>query len=182
MPSIKLSVLSILLGLGFALPQIFGLLNPQGFAESARKFSRSLLWGYVLMAVATFWFLYYLNLESVSDFAAYKPMMLGGFFLLSLLTCIYVSDFLAVRGLALVLMLLAKLMLDTARWHESEWRLVIIIWAYLLIFFGMWFTIAPWRLRDFLNAATRSEHRIRVGSALRLAFALFVVLLGLVVF
>lgn len=182
MPSIKLSVLSILLGLGYALPQIFGLVNPQAFAESARKFARSLTWGYVLMATATLWFLYYLNLESVSDFAAYKPMMLGGFFLLSILTCIYVSDFLAVRGLALVFMLLAKLMLDTARWHESEWRLVIVVWAYVLIILGMWFTVAPWRLRDILNVATRSEHRIRVGSALRLAFALFVILLGLVAF
>jgi hypothetical protein len=47
---------------------------------------------------------------------------------------------------------------------------------------GIWFTITPWRLRDILNWATATEARIKVGSAFRLAFALFVILLGLTAF
>jgi hypothetical protein len=46
----------------------------------------------------------------------------------------------------------------------------------------MWFTIAPWRLRDLLNWATANETRIRVGSSVRLAFALLVLILGLTTF
>jgi len=97
------------------------------------------------------------------------------------LTCIYVSDFLAVRGLAIVLMLLAKLMIDSARWSDSEWRLVMITWAYGLVVAGIWFTVSPWRLRDFLHWSTASESRIRLGSGLRLGFGLFVMVLGLTV-
>jgi hypothetical protein len=59
---------------------------------------------------------------------------------------------------------------------------VIQIWAYVLIVVGMWFTIAPWRLRDLIEFATATENRIRIGSAVRLAFALFIVVLGLTVF
>jgi hypothetical protein len=37
-------------------------------------------------------------------------------------------------------------------------------------------------LRDFLNWATATEARIKIGSGIRLAFALFVLLLGLTAF
>ena len=94
------------------------------------------------------------------------------------------SDFLAVRGLAIVVMLLAKLMVDTGRPHlaDSDWVLVIQVWAYLLAVVGIWFTISPWRLRDILQWATATDLRVRVGSALRLTFGLFVAWLGLTKF
>jgi len=178
----KLSTLSILLGLGMGLPQIYGLMNPARFREGVRKFPRSETWGYALMLIGTAWFLWNLNAENISDFAAYKRLMLIGFAAVGIATCIYVRDFLAVRGLAIVFLLLAKLMVDTARWADTEWRLVIVTWAYVLVVAGMWFTISPWRLRDLLNWATATDTRVRVGSGIRLAFGLFVAVLGLTVF
>ena len=178
----KLSNLAVLLGLGSGLPQLFGLLKPARFREAVRRFPRSEPWGYGLTLLGTVWFLWNLNQENISDFAAYKKAMLIGFAALGVATCIYVRDFLAVRGLAIVFLLLAKLMVDTARWEDTEWRLVIVTWAYLLVAAGMWFTISPWRLRDFLNWGTATDQRIRVGCGLRLAFGLFILALGLVVF
>ncbi len=177
-----LAKLSLILGLGFALPQIYGLMKPKEFAAAARKFPRSLQMGWLLMLIGTLGFFYYLNLESISDFEPYKPYMFAAFGAVALGTCIFISDFLAVRGLAISLMLLAKLMCDTARWHPSNWRLVIITWAYLMVIAGIWFTVSPWRCRDFLNWCTATEQRIKMGSALRLAFAVLVVILGLKVF
>ncbi|MEW6307174.1 MAG: hypothetical protein AB1705_27290 [Verrucomicrobiota bacterium] len=178
----KLSTLAIVLGLAVSVPQIYGLLKPTQFAAALRKFPRSLWWGYALMALATGWFIYYINQEEIADFASYKKHMMTAFGVIGVLTCVYVTDFLAVRGLAIVMMLLAKLMVDTARWVETDWRLVIVVWAYLLVIAGMWFTISPWRLRDILNWATATEHRVRLGSGVRLAFGLFVLTLGLTVF
>jgi hypothetical protein len=178
----KLSTLATLLGLGLALPQIFGLMHPAAFREAARKFPRSEPWGWVLMLLGTAWFLWNLEQEKISDFEAYKPYMLVGFAAVGLGACVFVRDFLAVRGLALVLLLLAKLMLDTARWINTDWRLVIAVWAYVLVIAGMWFTVSPWRLRDLLEWGTRTDGRVRLGSGLRLAFGLFVAVLGLTVF
>lgn len=178
----KLSTLAIALGVLSSLPQIFGLLKPDAFAVAARRFPRSEPWGYFLMGLGTLWFLGNLNAETISDFASYKTPMLVAFGAIGVGVCIFVKDFLAVRGLAIVLLLLAKLMLDTARWHDSQWRLVISIWAYLMILAGMWFTISPWRFRDLIYWATASEQRIRTGSAVRLAFALFIIFLGLTQF
>jgi hypothetical protein len=83
-----------------------------------------------------------------------------------------------------VLLLLGKLMVDTGRPHldDSSWVLLIQAWAYVLIVAGIWFTVAPWRLRDFLNWATATEPRIKIGSAIRLSFALLVLILGLTAF
>lgn len=178
----RLSTLAVALGLLICLPQIYALLKPAAFKESARKFPRSQNWGFLLMGLGTVWFLWNLNKESISDFANYKTIMLVGFGAVGVLTCIFVQDFLAVRGLAIVLLLLAKLMLDTARWHDSQWRLLISTLAYVWIIAGMWFTISPWRLRDLIQWSTANERRIRVTSAVRLALGALVVILGLTVF
>ena len=180
----KLSLLSILLGAGLSVPQIYGLARPKDFAANLRKFPRNYPAGVVLMLLATAWFLWIVNNEPIADFSAYKPMMLGGFTAVGILSCIFVRDFLAVRGLAVIFLLLAKLMVDTGRPHlgESPFVLVIQTWAYVLVVAGIWFTVTPWKLRDLLGFATANETRVRIGSGLRLVFALFIIGLGLTVF
>jgi hypothetical protein len=180
----KLSLLSILLGLGMSVPQIIGLARPAQLAAAVRKFPRNLPIGIALMLLGTAWFVWNVNVEPIADFSVFKPYMMAGFLAVGILSCIFVQDFLAVRGLAVLMLLLAKLMVDTGRTHlgQTSWVLVIQVWAYVLVVAGVWFTITPWRLRDFLNWATATQMRVRVGSAIRLAFAIFVVVLGLTVF
>jgi len=177
-------LLAILLGLGVSVPQIYGLTKPTQFAAAVRKFPRNLPVGIVLMLLGAAGFVWNVNIEPIADFSAYKNVMMIGFAAVGILSCVFVQDFLAVRGLAVLLLLLAKLMLDTGRPHlgQSLWVYVIQIWAYLFVVAGIWFTVTPWKLRDLLNWATATEDRIRVGSSIRLAFAVFVLLLGLTAF
>jgi len=177
-----LAQLSIVLGLGFALPQVYGLVKPAGFRDAVRKFPRSEPCGWVLMLLATLWMLHYLRLESNSDIAKLKPLLTALFIALGVGACVFVRDFLAVRGLAVLLMLAAKLVLDTARWHESAWRLVLVTWAYLWILAGIWWTVSPWRLRDRLERETSTDAIVRAGSGVRCALGLFVAVLGWTVF
>lgn len=182
MSEVKLSTLSIILGLIVVLLNVFGLLNPKAFAAAARQFPRNTAVGYVLTLLGTFWFLYYVSQESVSDFATMKKffyLLFGG---VGIATCIFVRDFLPVRGLAVVFLLMARLMTDAARWADTDWRLVISTWAYVLAVAGMWFTISPWRLRDILNWSVATESRTRMLSGVRCSFGLLVLVLGLTVF
>ena len=167
-----------------AVPQVYGIAKPQQFAAAARKFPRNLPLGVALMLLGTAWFVWNVHNESVSDFASFKPAMMVGFAAVGVLSCIYVQDFLAVRGLAVVALLLAKLMVDTGRSHlaQTHWVWVIQAWAYALVVAGIWFTIAPWRMRDLINWANATETRVRATSTIRLAFAIFIVLLGLTAF
>jgi len=180
----KLSTLSVLLGLGMGLPQVYGLTRPQQFAASVRKFPRNVPIGIVLMLIGTAWFVWNLSQESISDFASYRNVLMAFFAAVGIGSCVFVQDFLAVRGLAVVMLLLAKLMVDTGRpmLSVTNWTLVIQAWAYVLVVAGIWLTISPWRLRDALNWATANDTRVRVGSGIRLAFGLFIVALGLTAF
>jgi hypothetical protein len=179
-----LSLLSILLGTGLAVPQVYGLARPTDFAASVRRFPRNLPAGYILMTLGTIWFLWNVKMEPIADFAAYKQYMLMFFAAVGIGTCFFVQDFLAIRGLSVLFLLLGKLMVDTGRPHlgTTPFVEIIQIWAYVLVVAGIWFTIAPWRLRDLLNWATASEKRVKIGSAARLAFGLFIVVLGLTAF
>jgi len=180
----RLSLLAILLGIGMGLPQVYGLVNPTGLAAAARRFPRNLPVGVVLMLLATVWFAWNVNVEPIADFSVFKPYMLGAFIAVGILSCIFVQDFLAVRGLAVLMLLLAKFMVDTGRPHlgDSPWVEVIQGWAYLLVVCGIWFTVTPWRLRDLINWATDSAPRVRIFCLIRLGFAACIVTLGLTVF
>jgi hypothetical protein len=181
---LSLSTLSILLGLAVGLPQVYGIAKPAAFAAAVRKFPRSMPWGVALMLIGTLWFLWNLSQESIADFAQYKSLLFAGFAGVGIGACIFVQDFLAVRGLAVVLLLLAKLMVDTGRpaLPVTHWVWVIQTWAYVLALAGMWLTVSPWRLRDLLAWGTANEARIKIGCGLRLGFGVLVVALGLTAF
>src|SRR5436190_19648151 len=115
----KFSTLSVILGVAYCALNLYALLQPAAFTNSARKFARSQAWGFFLMPLGTLWFLFNLNNESISDFAAYKNLMLLGFGAVGMGTCFFVRDYLAVRGLSVVLLLLAWFTLNYARWSNS---------------------------------------------------------------
>lgn len=179
---LNLSTVAAGVGLLYALPHVFGILKPASFAAAVRKFPRSIPIGCVLTLGATAWFLYYVSLETVADFASMKPFLYLLFGAVGVGTCLFVRDFLAVRGLAVMLLLCAKLITDVARMVETDWRLVLVALAYVWVFVGMWFTISPWRLRDLIEWGTASESRTRLFSGLRLAFGVVMLVLAMTVY
>src|SRR5689334_13061872 len=120
-----LSTLAMIIGAAYCLPQLYALLKPKDFVEHARAFPRCQTSGYALMLLGTGWFLYNLQNEAIADFAAYKKWMLIGFGAIGIATCIYVRDYLAVRGLSVCLLLLAWVTLNHTRWAKSDARLVL---------------------------------------------------------
>ena len=184
MSALNLSTLAIALGTFAGGINLYGVLKPAAFGAAARKFPRSTPVGWVLMLLATAWFLYYVSQESVADFTSMKSIFYLLFGAIGVGSCLFVKDYLAVRGLAAVLLLLAKLMVDTGRPHlgDTKWTLVIQAWAYVMVAAGIWFTVSPWKCRDLINWATATEQRTRLLSGVRLAFALLVLALGLTVF
>jgi len=182
--NITLSTLAVGLGVIFAVPQVYGLARPAGLAAIVRLFPRHLPAGVFFMLLGTAWFLYNLNQETIAEVAAFRPHLLTAFAALGLLCCVFVRDFLAVRGLAIVLLCLAKLMVDTGRPHlgDTAWVLVFQAWAYVFVIAGIWLTISPWRLRDWLAWATATPQRTRFTCGVRLAFCLLIIALGLTAF
>ncbi|MBI1178135.1 hypothetical protein GC207_11935 [bacterium] len=184
MTNVSLSSFAVGLGFVFALPAVFGLTSPEKFRDAMRKFPRSNAWGWSLMLLGTAWFVYNVSQEQVADFQSYKGILLSFFAGVGIASCIFVRDFLAVRGAAVVMLLLAKGMVDTGRpfLGSSSWVLLWQFWAYFFVVGGIWLTVSPWRLRDMINWVTASEQRIRIACGTRLAFCLLIILLGATVY
>lgn len=178
----KLSQLCLLLGLGYAMPNFYGYFRPREFGEWLRTFPRNLPWGIVLILLATLWFEWNLYRETISDFAAWKPALQLLFGLTGIGCCFYLQDYLSIRALAVLMLLLAHAMLETQRWHENlVWKNVVTVWAYVIAIMGMWFVISPWRARDWINWNTADQDRLKRLSAIRAGFGTFVAVLGLTV-
>ncbi|MFM1769949.1 MAG: hypothetical protein RJA22_2478 [Verrucomicrobiota bacterium] len=178
----KLSTLAAGLGLLVTLPNLLGVLSPTTYAGLARRFPRHTPVGWILTLLATVWFIHYVSLETNQDFMHLKKLLYLVFGAVGVGTCLFVRDYLPVRGLAALYLLAAKLMVDTARDVQTDWRLVIVSWAYVLVLAGMWFTVSPWRLRDLIQWGTASEGRTRLLCGLQVAFGLLVLALAFTAF
>lgn len=177
----KLSQLCLALGAGMILSHAWVLLQPKAAANWLRNFHRNYVLGVLFMIVGTAWFEWNLYQEQLQDIAAFKTLMLVGFGALGLGCCIFLKDYLSVRGLTVFLLMLAWFMCEKARWHDSPLRNAITGWAYVWVILGLWLSVAPWRLRDWLAWVAEREPRLRLAAAGGVAWGAFVVGLGLTV-
>jgi hypothetical protein len=181
---LPLSLVSTLLGLIVLLPSAAAFLKPGAMSGPIKGFSRNIGIGVVLVVLATVWFVYNLKVESIADFEPMKPALMAILVALGVGTCVFLQDFIAVRGLAALLLLTAKIMVDAGRPHLGESVFVGVnqTLAYVFVFFGMWLSVSPWRLRDWFNWAATSDGRLRAVGGLTGAVGAFLLVLGLTVF
>lgn len=176
-----LATLCLLLGAVTVVAHLPALLQPTAVTSWLHRFPRSVPWGVVLMLGGTAWFEWNLWQEQLMDIAPWKTLMLVGFGLVGVGCCLFVKDYLAVRGLAVVLMMTAWWVCELARWHPHPLSKVLTAWAYVWVFFAFWWSMSPWRLRDAIDWVTASSTRLRIAAAGGVVWGAFIVGLGLTV-
>jgi len=187
---INIAHLSVFLGLFFMAISSYGIIRPDDFAQSLKLFPRANAPGYIFMLAATFWFLWNIKTENMADYKDIKHWFYIGFGVVGIGSCFYLRDFLAVRGVAVFMLLVAKLILDTQRVYmfstpsgdATEWRLVFAILGYAIVVVAMWMVISPWRMRDIINWCVSVRLRIYVKGVFWLLFGFLLLILGLKVF
>ena len=144
------------------------LLNHSGFAAMLKAFPRSNAAAYAFFGVGAAWFLYQIWHLSPADFGEYRTYLFFGFLAVAVLSFRCVPDFLAVRGLATILLLGAMPLLDAAYMeYDKPQRLQMVSVVYLAIASAIWLGAQPWRFRDFVNWLIAQPGRARgVGGTL----------------
>ncbi len=71
----------------------------------------------------------------------------------------FVDEFLAVRALGILCLLAAEPLLDAAFFRYESSRLVVTVFAYLLIVAGIIWVTMPYLLRDQINWSARNNWR-----------------------
>lgn len=153
----------LLLALGVPL-----LLNHSGYAAMLKSFPRSTAAAYLFFGVGAAWFLHAIWHLSPADFGEYRHYLFIGFLLVAVLSFKCVPDFLAVRGLATVILMGAMPLLDAGYMNFEHPQIHFYkIAVYLAIIAAIWLGAQPWRLRDFLGWMFAQPGRVRgVGGAL----------------
>ncbi len=162
---------------GLFLVLLGGLLfwNGAPVAANARALPRSKACSLVFFGLGAAWFLWRLSRTGESDLIFFKtpgPVMLG-FGVLAVLAFIYTPDFLAVRGLCVLMLLGAEPLLYAAymEWSRPQ-RLLMVTAVYLGLTAALYLAAYPFRLRDFFDWLFRSPGRPRLIGAILLAYGL----------
>lgn len=121
----------------------------------------------VLFGSASLWFLWHILHLGQADFGDYSHWLFLGFAGVALASFYWVPDFLAVRGLAALMLLTAKPLLDAAYMHyEYPQRLLLVGFVYAAIVAAMYLGAVPYRLRDFFEWLYAGVGRPRVAGAI----------------
>lgn len=161
MPSLPLfSILTAILFLVIGIPLLW---RPERVEPLVRAFPRHRATAVVTMLLGGGWFLWKILHLGPSDFGNYKHLLFDLFAATLVGSILYVKDFLAVRGVAILTLLCAHVGLQAAYGHyEIPARLFLVTVLYLLIVAALYFGTMPYRMRDCIRFLYANPLRVRV--------------------
>jgi hypothetical protein len=164
---------------------ILCLLGAAGFAlhgsaqKGAARFPRSRIAGIVLLAIDLVWSFWLVSTMEMGEFSSFRrPLLIAlpiGFFL----TVRFVDEFLAVRALGILALLAAEPLLDAAFFRYETNRLVLTVFAYILIVLGLIWVTMPYMLRDQISWLSKTGGRWRGLHALSFIYGAALIALAL---
>jgi hypothetical protein len=165
----------IVTGAFLVLLSLPGLVKPD-LSGIIQKFPRSRAAGVILLTLDLVWTLWLLATIEMGEFAAFRRPLLIAVPIGYVLVLRFVDEFLAVRALGILFLLVAEPLLDAAFLRYETSRLFVTVFAYLLIVAGLFWVMIPYILRDQINWGARSARRWRLLHGL--AFLYGAVILG----
>jgi hypothetical protein len=118
----------------------------------------------------------------MGEFSAFRrPLLFAlpiGFFLVLR----FVDEFLAVRAFGILCLLAAEPLLDAAFLRPEASRLLVTVFAYVMIVAGLSWVTMPYLLRDQIEWSTKSDARWRMLSGLGFAFGAAVLVCAFVAY
>lgn len=144
-------------------------------ASTARALPRSNRGAWLFFGAGAAWFIWRCTSLNESDLIFFKTPgpVLVGFGVLALLAFIYTPDFLAVRGLCVLMLLAAEPLLHAAYMEfQHPQRLLMVTAVYLGVALALYLAAAPYRLRDIFEWLFQRPSRPRLVGAVLLSYGL----------
>jgi len=166
---LSLHAAGIIAGAFLVLVGVLGLIKPD-FAQVVKQLPRSRVAGIVLLTICLVWTFWLVATIQMGEFASFRRPLLIALPIGYVLTLFFVDEFLAVRALGILCLLAAEPLLDAAFLRYETSRLLVTVFAYLLIIAGLFWVAIPYVLRDQLNWLARSAFRWRCLHAIELIY------------
>jgi len=148
---------------------LLGLVKPD-FAQVVKQFPRSRVAGVVLLTICLAWTFWLVATIQMGEFSSFRRPLLIALPIGYVLALFFVDEFLAVRALGILCLLVAEPLLDAAFLRYESSRLLVTVFAYLLIISGLFWVAIPYVLRDQINWSARSVFRWRCLHAIVLVY------------
>jgi len=174
----RLAIVSILVGALLVATRLPGIVVPAKFREQVLKFPRSILWGRILMGIAAAIAWVVLYRAATDEWAWAQPLILVGVPIAYWLVIQYAKQFLAMRAVAALMLLIAKQMVDAADTSESASRLFVTVLAYIWVVIAIWLTAAPHHFRDLLGYFMANDRRCRAVCSFGLGLGVVLLAFG----
>jgi len=138
-----------------------GLVKPGLVQDWLKRFPRSGIAGVVLLSLVLVWSFWLLATMEMGEFASFRRPLLIALPIGYVLVLRFVEEFLAIRALGILCLLAAEPLLEAAFFRNETSRLLVTVFAYLLILGGLFWLTMPYLLRDQINWSARSNARWR---------------------
>jgi hypothetical protein len=149
---------------------LWGLISPAASQSAARNLPRSRVAGFVLLTIAFFWSFCLLATMEMGEFSSFRKPLLFILPVGFLLVLRFVDEFLAARALGILFLLGAEPLLDAAFFRNETSRLLVTVFAYILIVAGLFWVTMPYLMRDQINWSARTNGRWRATHVLVLLY------------
>ena len=166
---LSLQTAGIIAGAFLILMSLPGLFKPD-LANVAQRFPRSHIAGVVLLTISLLWTFWLLATIQMGEFAGFRRPLLIALPIGYVLVLRFVEEFLAVRALGILCLLAAEPLLDAAFLRYETSRLLVTVFAYLLVVAGLFWVTMPYLLRDQINWSLRSAFRWRFLHAIAFVY------------
>jgi hypothetical protein len=166
---LSLYTAGIIAGAFLVIVGLVGLMKPD-FAQVVKQFPRSRVAGVVLLTICLVWTFWLVATIQMGEFSSFRRPLLIALPVGYVLTLFFVDEFLAVRALGILCLLAAEPLLDAAFLRYESSRLLVTVFAYLLIVAGLFWVAIPYVLRDQINWSARTVSRWRCLHAVALIY------------
>ena len=172
-----------LLGLPCLAYGLASVIRPAWTGRALLAFTRYRPAGWVLAFVGWLLTAYELDTIGIEIFDRFTKAFPGELWILAIvltvLTCWWMDNLLPIRGVCALFMLFPAEMFPAIRLCETQWRLWLVVFAYICLTIGMFGMFYPWHIRRALEWRAKKAWRIVSVGALVLLFGVVFLALGL---
>lgn len=167
---LSLQAAGFIAGLFLLLISVPAMIKPELSSNFAQRLPRSRVAGVALLTAAALWSFWLLATMEMGEFSSFRRPLLIILPIGFLLILRFVDEFLAVRALGMLFLLAAEPLLEAAFFHQETSRLLVTVFAYVLIVAGLFWVTMPYLLRDQIGWSTRTPARWRLTHGIFLLY------------
>jgi hypothetical protein len=176
---IPLKGTGIVVALALILSHVWALKNSAKTQAFLKSFPRAFHWGVILLTIDVIWSVFALSNMDMGEFfnmrRTFIMITIGGY----VAVLVYVKEFLAVRALGALMLLVAGPVLTAAFLQPQTSRLLLPILAYVWIIVGMYFIGMPFLMRDWINWLLAKPQRWNLATYSGIAYGVVLLVAAL---